>query len=252
MTFWNNLDRNNKYFKFIEECRRKNYDGSERLHNHHIIPKSMFDRDSPEHQAYCENPDNLILLSVEDHIKAHELLYEIYQRQQDQGAVLLLSGRNAEAEVVWRRLGASASHEIQEEMGITMWNNGFQRQMAARSMARPDALEIRSRGGRTAGKNRHRGTAIQPHKRVVFSYEGREVLSFFNCDLGSDITESMHAFERHILGPLATGKPARATQLLNGQRGTLNGWTCRWLDDAPENHWTRRQTNTTTRSASND
>jgi hypothetical protein len=159
MAFWKNFDRNNASFKFIEECRSKTYDRSGRLHQHqhHIIPKSMFDQSSPEHRASCESPENLIQLSLEDHIKAHQLLYEIYQRPQDRGAVLILTGRTAEAETIWQRLGAAASHESQEEMGITMWNKNFQREMAARSMARPDALETRSKGGKIDGKNRHRG-----------------------------------------------------------------------------------------------
>lgn len=54
-----------KYKEFLSDCSNKNYDSSLVLHKHHIIPKCI---------GGTNNRDNLILLSVIDHMNAHLLL----------------------------------------------------------------------------------------------------------------------------------------------------------------------------------
>lgn len=51
------------YYDFIEQCKQKQYSGV--THKHHIIPKCMGGPDTK---------DNLIELSIEDHIKSHLIL----------------------------------------------------------------------------------------------------------------------------------------------------------------------------------
>lgn len=58
-----------KYRDFIESLRLKEYDQNEVLHEHHIIPIHL-DGDS--------SSDNLIKISIEDHIKAHLMLAECF------------------------------------------------------------------------------------------------------------------------------------------------------------------------------
>lgn len=53
------------YKKFINECKTKEYDKSLVLHKHHIIPKNLGGND---------DADNMIYLSVADHIQSHLLL----------------------------------------------------------------------------------------------------------------------------------------------------------------------------------
>lgn len=52
-------------------------------HKHHIIPRHCGGDDSPE---------NLVLLTIEEHAEAHRVLYEQYGRWQDRVAWLSLSG----------------------------------------------------------------------------------------------------------------------------------------------------------------
>nr|ALO20956.1 putative HNH homing endonuclease [Microglena monadina] len=152
---WRNLDRNNKYFKFIEECRIKNYDPkTDGINTHHIIPQYVFN--SEEDQNYKESLENLIRLSVKDHIQAHKLLYEVYKNEQDNGAINLLSGATEEARLIYRRLGAKATNEDQRKKGATFFNREYQRELALRSMNRPDAIEIRSKAGQIGGTNRQK------------------------------------------------------------------------------------------------
>lgn len=59
---------------FIGECRDKKYDDSIVLHSHHIIPKHIhYDI------KLANNKNNLVKLSVDDHVKAHILLSEMYE-----------------------------------------------------------------------------------------------------------------------------------------------------------------------------
>lgn len=60
------------YLDFIKECKSKDYANELVLHNHHIIP-SFIDEEN-EYIKYT------ILLSVDDHIKAHILLSECFDK----------------------------------------------------------------------------------------------------------------------------------------------------------------------------
>lgn len=62
------------YLEFINECRNKNYDESLVLHKHHIIPIHMC-ADS----ELVDSVRNIVKLSVDDHVKAHLLLSEMYE-----------------------------------------------------------------------------------------------------------------------------------------------------------------------------
>lgn len=65
-----------EYLKFIELCRTKTYDTELVLHNHHIIPKHLW----ADTEKSVNNKDNLIEISVEDHVRAHLLLSMCYDR----------------------------------------------------------------------------------------------------------------------------------------------------------------------------
>lgn len=71
------LDLDNYYFylDFIKECSLKNYNNELVLHNHHIIPR-FIDEDN-------EYINHTVLLSVDDHAKAHILLSKCF----DEGSV---------------------------------------------------------------------------------------------------------------------------------------------------------------------
>ena len=60
-------------------------------HSHHIIPK---------HAGGTDSPDNLVRLTLEEHIEAHRKLYEEYGRWQDKSAYQALSGIIGNEEVI--------------------------------------------------------------------------------------------------------------------------------------------------------
>jgi hypothetical protein len=63
-----------EYLEFIEKCRTKTYDDGLVLHKHHIIPKHLW----ANQEISVNNKDNLIKLSVDDHVTAHLMLAECY------------------------------------------------------------------------------------------------------------------------------------------------------------------------------
>jgi len=58
------------YLKYLEQCRDKSYDTELVLHRHHIVP-TFIHTDS-------DYVNNVILLSVEDHIEAHYLMSKCF------------------------------------------------------------------------------------------------------------------------------------------------------------------------------
>ena len=188
---------------------------------HHIIPKHRF-RDLPEEIAYCNSKENLIHLSLVNHVKAHELLYELYNLFADKAAVLMLQGNKVESRRIWRQLGAEAVHKKLKADKANFWNLEFQKEMGKRSLARPDALEIRSKGGRKGGRVRNLDRAIGKNDRYVFFFEKVAVMCIFNCQTGGDVLLELNKFKQTSL--------KRTSPLLNGSRKTLNGWSCEKLE----------------------
>jgi hypothetical protein len=225
---WKTLDRNNAYFQLIENCKTKIYDPGVNLQIHHIIPQYVL-KETAEGQAYLNLPENIIILSEDDHIKAHQLLYEIYGNKQDQGAILLLKGSMNESRTIWKQLGAEKTHLIQKQNGTTIYSIDWQKEMAARSMARPDALEIRSKGGKVGGRTRNLDRVIKQNDRYIFSLEGTgtrgtkcEVLCIINCRTGGDVLEQLNFYKQTPL--------QRVTPLLNASRKSLHGWSCKKVE----------------------
>lgn len=219
------LDRNNAYFRFIEECRKKKYpEDTSQMHIHHIIPKYVFAKNaSPEDRLFRDSRDNLIILSVADHAKAHALLFEIYGNPQDNGAVLMLNGYDQESRQIWRKLGAQAVNKLMQEQQKTFWDPAFQKEMGARSMARPDARAIRAAGGKAGGTKTKQNIAIKKHQKYVFLFKGEPVLCIINCDSGTQVLQQLQLFQKTPL--------QRTTQLLKGERKSLYGWSCAKLND---------------------
>lgn len=76
------LDKIKKYFSFIEECKNKLYDSNLVLHNHHIFPKFIYGKTK-----------DTISLSVDDHVIAHLLLSECYEKDSREYILNLRSSR---------------------------------------------------------------------------------------------------------------------------------------------------------------
>jgi hypothetical protein len=223
--------KENKYLKFIEKCRNKLYKPNTCMHWHHIVPrhwiKSMVEY-KQEGLLFCNSSENLIRLSEKDHALAHQILYYLYKKPMDRGAVLLLQGQKSASRLLWRRSGAAAVHKILSRNSKNFWLHGrqrpcswssdFQKEMARRSMLKKDALKTRSEGGKIGGYNRNLDRAIKAEDRYVFSYKKEEVLCCWNCRTGGDVLKILQSFEKTNL--------TRVTALLKGKRKTAYGWSC--------------------------
>lgn len=175
------------------------------------------------HQSFYDRPFNLIPLTVDDHKKAHELLFELYGDPRDYGAVLLLQNQMSQAVRIWRQQGALATHRLLKAQRKTMFDPAWQAEMGRRSLAKPDALETRAQGGRVGGRKRHVNRVIKSEDRYLFYREGQEFLCVFNCETGGDVLKELNkAFPTKL---------KRATQLLTGTRARLHGWSCKKLID---------------------
>jgi|JI81BgreenRNA_FD_contig_123_16905_length_1954_multi_4_in_1_out_2_2 hypothetical protein len=216
LTWLLNEDPKNPYFTFLNDVSVKEYPPGTRTHIHHIIPKHLFKRSTAKN--FLNSSFNLIVLSLEDHKKAHQILFDLYGDQKDYGAILLLQGSMSDAVQVWRQAGARATNELMRSQQRTVFNQEFQIEMGRRSLRRSDALEIRSRGGRLGGRNRNIGRVIRPENRYLFYRNGQEFLCIFNCSTGGDVLKELNKAVPTNL--------QRATQLLNGSRKNLNGWSC--------------------------
>jgi hypothetical protein len=123
-----------------------------------------------------------------------------------------------------------AVHAILKEKGATFYSSEWQKEMATRSLARPDALEIRSRGGRIGGINRNLGIAIKSNDRYLFFYKGQPVLCIINCETGGQVMEQLQLYKQTNM--------KRVTPLLKGSRATAYGWRCEKIEIQNE---TKRQ-----------
>lgn len=172
----------------------------------------------------------LILLLL--FINAHQILFDLYGNKRDLGAVYMLSGRREEAELLWQQAGALATNELMRERGATVYDQEWQREMARRSMARPDARQIRSAGGVIGGRNTNIGRAINTSHRYLFKRSvdtggpAQDFLCIFNCETGGDVVRELNKAVPTNL--------TRATPLLRGSRDLAYGWSCIRLPDAPE------------------
>lgn len=206
-------DHNKRYFDFLKKCGP--YPEGTLLQTHHIVPKYCFKTKS---NLFIESLENLKTLSLQDHIKAHQILFEIYGDRRDQGAVFMLSGRTEEGLHVFHQEGAAAVHALLKEAKQNFWDPKFQEVMAKRSLAKPNALETRSEGGKVGGRTKSIGIAIKKHNHFLFYYKSNPVVCIFNCETGGDVLR--------ILQEIQPTKFERVTPLLNGTRKNLYGWSC--------------------------
>ncbi len=220
---WKNIDRNNKYFEFIEECKNKKYIENTILHLHHIIPQYVIGKNpSLDDKLFIQSSQNIIILSVEDHAKAHKLLYEIYGNEQDNGATLMLNNYETESRKIWRTLGAKEVNKLMRDQKRTFWDPEFQKEMATRSMAKDNAIEIRKIAGKKGGLATKKGIAINSQEKYIFNFEDQPVLCIINCNSGQEVLNELNKFKYTPL--------QRVTPLLKGERKKLHGWSCKKLN----------------------
>lgn len=147
------------------------------------------------------------------------MIYFIKSMEIDRGAILLLNNYKEESRSIWHVLGACATNNLMRERGLNFWDNNYQREMARRSMNRPDAIQIRKKAGQLGGVRTKTGVAIKKNHKYVFFRENKPVLCIINCDLGSQVLIELNKFHKTPL--------QRTSQLLNRTKKTLHGWSCK-------------------------
>ena len=205
--FWFNL-----YSKYIEKRRNIPRMAQQSYQRHHIVPVCMEGDNKDE---------NLVYLTRFQHRCAHWLLKKSYpdNKKLEIAYTMMHSGTSDMSYRETRRLAALMSHEKNRQNGVGVFNRDHQIAAARASMLRPDAREIRRRGGQVGGKNAKRNIAIQPSQRFCFSFQNQERVCIFGCDLGSTIVQILNTIEPNT-------NLSRVSLLLSGKRKSASGWTC--------------------------
>lgn len=125
-------------------------------HKHHIIPK---------HMGGSDDEDNLILLTIEEHIQAHWDLYQKYGKLEDLGAYYLLKG-DSRGHAICSRLGGMKNKESghmrrisllrtkEERIRIGKKSSEVCRKKQLNSFFDPELrLKAATKGGEVQGKN---------------------------------------------------------------------------------------------------
>jgi hypothetical protein len=206
----------NSYFNFIEKCQFKKL-LKEKCHKHHIIPKFLL-KDTIEEREFCDSKKNIILLLIEDHKKAHLLFYQNYKDPRNLGAINLLNGSMSKALRYWRQAGAYASHQKQIKTRGYLFSNEHQKKAAALSLARPDSIEIRRRGGKKGGRRTQENRIVCIYDKYLWFYKKKPIICTFNCKTGQDILEELQYYKKTNL--------QRVSPLIKKTRLSAYGWSC--------------------------
>lgn len=217
----------NKYLDFIKECREKeqNY-SSEQLNSlsyHHIVPRHHYKKYNLDMGTF-EAPENKVKVTFEDHITAHELRFEVYGERGDQAAFLRMKGHQEEGMRAMQQAGGQAANVLFKERGMLMHDPEFQKEMARRSLERPDALQIRSAGGKRGNFIRHQNVTVRVEDRIEWSYKKRPYLCTFGFDNGGDLLRA--------LNEAIPTKLKRVSPLVKGDRQSASGWSCKKLESS--------------------
>eukprot|EP01023_Acetabularia_acetabulum_P033846 TRINITY_DN31695_c0_g2_i1.p1 TRINITY_DN31695_c0_g2~~TRINITY_DN31695_c0_g2_i1.p1 ORF type:complete len:422 (+),score=43.09 TRINITY_DN31695_c0_g2_i1:347-1612(+) len=208
----------NRYDQFIEECRNKDYPKGTYLENHHILPR---------HAGGSDEPQNLIKLSLEDHVKAHLIRYKVYKSRYDLAMTLFRKNLSVEAwESILSQNGIKTT-ALQKrfgfEKGQIFWNSEFQKEMAQRSVTSEHAMKMRGVGGKKGGRTRNLNRIIIQQDKYLFFHNDCETVCIFNCETGGDILRE--------LNKVIPTRLQRVSQLLRDERKKLHGWSCKPLND---------------------
>lgn len=226
-----NKNASNKYLDFIALCKQKAEEYSPEQRGtctyHHIVPRHHYKANELSWDNF-ESPENLVLVTFEDHIKAHELRFEVYGENGDNIAALRMAGHKEEGMRAMQQAGGQAVNKIFKEKKQRMHNQEFQKEMARRSMARPDARQIRSEGGKKVARVRHQNRTVRATDRFLWRFKGEDFLCTFGFDNAGDLCRELNLAKPEIFVGCLSG-------LLTGKRKTNRGWSCEKIEESSEN-----------------
>lgn len=217
----------NQYLDFIEACRRKyrsySKEQQDACYTHHIVPRHHYKTHGLDSNT-LDLPANLVRMTFEDHVKAHELRFEVYGEYGDKVAFKRMQGLTEEGMLAMQQAGGQAVNVQFKNEKRLMHDPAYQLEMARRSMARTDALETRSQGGKKGGKKRQANRILRVEDRYEWSFNDQPFLCTFGLNSGGDVLRILNAAQGTNL--------TRASQLITGKRKRLYGWSCRKLENS--------------------
>lgn len=130
-------------------------------HKHHIIPR---------HAGGTDSPDNLIELTVAEHAEAHRLLFEKYNRWQDEIAWKSLSGQIDTAEISRLKSIYSSRGEKNRWYGVGPMNGKTHSEETKEKIREARKKQVIKHSEETKKKigDKHRGKTTPDHvKKAV-------------------------------------------------------------------------------------
>lgn len=238
----------NAYLDFINERRTHAESLSDeekaQLTKHHIVPGHHFRKHGLSDQFY-DLPMNLVPLSFEDHIRAHELRYETYKEAGDRAAFTAMKGLGSEGMAILQKLGGQAANKRFKARGELFHNPEYQREMARRSMERPDALEIRSAAGKQgARKSRETASVVKETDRFEWSYKDQPIVCTFGFNHAGDLLEALQKVQ--------VTEMKKVWFLVTGARKKMYGWSCTKIENTDSQARSVEPTSPTNLSDSSD
>lgn len=145
----------NLYERFINHLRRKEkavLQFNLKRQQHRIVPG---------HEGGTYTPSNVVSCTLEDHVRAHYIRYEVYGQISDLFAFNMMTGRiKAGGESVVPTLGALATHKVCKEKKTGFWSSKTQRANALKGNT-PEVYKKKSEGGKRGNQIiRERGVGV--------------------------------------------------------------------------------------------
>lgn len=214
-------NKQNKYLNFIAKCREKEkrslpeIDSSYQIH--HIVPRHHFKNNDIPWETF-DSPENRVRVSFKNHIKAHELRFEVYREYGDKLAFQRMKAMEEDGMKAFQQAGGQAVNKIFKKEGRLMHDPEFQKEMSKRSMARRDACQIRRKGGKIGNRKRHQNITVQKEDWILWFFQKEPFLCSFGFDNGGDLLRELFKAKETPL--------QRVSPLVKGTKKSLHGWSC--------------------------
>lgn len=186
------------------------------LHRHHIIPR---------HMGGTDDPDNIQVLTVEEHALAHLKLYEEYGKYEDYCAYLMLSGRNKDPEFLRTRgiIGGSGCQRMRKEKGLEGLELFY-----GREVSNEEQFNNCSKGGKKQGKI----NAETGHIQQISKEQSPEVRSLAGKK-GAETCrkKKVNAFFDPVLRKEISSAGGKAQGKINAETGHLKTISTQYWDN---------------------
>ncbi len=212
------------YDEFIEAHQNSTYQRAEDLaakkERHHIVP--MF-------EGGIKQDENVVMLSLENHMLAHFLRYLAYGKNEDAAMVIFRAGYSEEG----RRVAQKSSLDKMKDLKKGRWDSEAQRELGKKggkkggSANTEEQFAARQKVGKEYGKltglaNQSDSLKTLLKGGLTWTHEEFPNQTFYTvpCESGNELIRQLNAFapEQKIKEPAAFYK------VLHGKRPKMYGW----------------------------